>query len=151
MATETNHIECANRTQQTIRHLLSDLATHSPWIATAAFYKALHIVEAVFSNDRAIQHTSNHGERDEAIKTTRKYHHLYRHYTPLYWASQNARYLLKCENFDDYMPLDDVPRKLLKHHLLQLEKSARKFLSSPELLVGIETAFGGPSPSGAAT
>lgn len=52
MPTEAQHIASANRTQKTIEHLLADVATHSPWIATAAFYKALHIVEAVLVKER---------------------------------------------------------------------------------------------------
>jgi len=48
MATESVHIAVANRTQKTIVRLLKDLTDSSPWIAITAFYKALHVVEAVF-------------------------------------------------------------------------------------------------------
>jgi hypothetical protein len=140
MANESDHIECANRTQKTIAHLLSDRATHSPWIATLAFYKAVHIVEAVFSNDRSIVHTSSHSDRENALKRTRKYENIYRNYAPLYRASQNARYLSGCANFDELLSPDEVVDKLLKHHLRQIENSARKILQSPSALVGIETA-----------
>lgn len=141
MANETDHIDCANRTQKTLAHLLSDKAVHSPWIATLAFYKAVHIVEAVFFNDRSIVHTSHHSDRELALKRTRKYEHIYRNYGPLYRGSQNARYLSGCRNFDDYLSPDEVIEILLKNHLKQIENSARKFLREPGELVGVETLF----------
>jgi hypothetical protein len=130
MAKEHDHIECANRTQKTIGHLLtSDKVTNSPWVATAAFYKAVHVVEAVFSNDNAIGHTSDHDRREQALKSARKYEHIYQNYSVLKRASTNARYLSECRVFDDYMTPDGVVATLLKHHLHQLEKSAKKCLS----------------------
>jgi hypothetical protein len=77
MASERDHIACANRTQKTIGHLLQDCATHSPWIATTAFYKALHVVEAVFANDSTVGHTPDHDQREQTLKRTRKYAHIY--------------------------------------------------------------------------
>lgn len=144
MATESDHIACANRTQQTIVHLLADPATHSPWIATAAFYKAVHVVEAVFANDKSVAHTSNHGEREQALKRQRKYDHICRNFLPLCRASTNARYLLSCRCFDDYLRPEDVIAVLLKHHLHQVEKSALNFLGKPAELVSILAAFGPP-------
>ncbi len=129
MASEHDHIECANRTQQTIGHLLKDKQVHSPWIATAAFYKAVHIVEAVFSNDSAVGHTSDHDSRELALKSARKYQNIYRNYSVLKRASTNARYLSQCRAFDEYMSPDVVVATLLKHHLHQVETSAKKHLS----------------------
>lgn len=130
MAKEHDHIECANRTQRTIGHLLTDKATNSPWIATAAFYKAVHVAEAVFSNDSAIGHTSDHDQREQALKSARMYEHIYKNYSPLKRASTNARYLSECKVFDDYMSPDTVVATLLKHHLHQVELSAKKYLSA---------------------
>lgn len=130
MAKERDHIECANRTQKTIGHLLtSDKAANSPWIATAAFYKAVHIVEAAYSNDSAIGHTSDHERREQALKSARKYEHIYESYSILKRASTNARYLSECRVFDDYMTPDVVVATLLRHHLHQVEKSAKRFLT----------------------
>ena len=129
MASETAHLECANRTHKTIEHLLADLQTHSPWIATAALYKALHVVEAAFANDKSIQHTSNHDERGHKLKKVRKYEHVARHYFPLFRASQIARYLTDHDTFDAYMTPQQVKDKLLKHYLHQVEESCSKFLS----------------------
>ena len=134
MASENEHLECANRTHKTIEHLLADKNAHSPWVAIAAFYKALHIVEAVFANDRSVRNTSNHDEREHALKSARKYQHIYEHYSPLKRASLNARYLSEVSQFDCYLSPDDVVAKLLKHHLHQLEKSAGKFLTNAALL-----------------
>jgi hypothetical protein len=141
MATESDHIACANRTQKTIAHLLADPAVHSPWIATAAFYKALHVVEAVFFNDRQIGHCSDHSDREYQLKRHRRYEHLSQHYLPLARAATVARYLVAVDCFDTYLEPAKVVEKLLKHHLRQVESSARGFLKAPASLVGIETAF----------
>lgn len=130
MAKEQDHLACANRTQKTIGYLLQDTATNSPWIATAAFYKAIHIVEAVFFNDSAILHTSDHDRREQALKSARKYEHIYKNYAVLKRASTNARYLSQGKTFDDYMSPERVVDVLLKHHLHQIEMSAKRHLSS---------------------
>ena len=141
MSSETAHIDAANRTQRTISHLLTDRDSHSPWIATAALYKALHIVEAVFANDRAVLHTANHDDRAHQLKTIRKYENIAKCYLPLFRASMNARYLTSHDNFDDFMSPATVESQLLKHYLHQVEKSAKKFLSQPDRLDTIDQAF----------
>lgn len=130
MANEQDHLACANRTQKTIGCLLQDTAVNSPWIATASFYKAVHIVEAVFFNDSAIRHTSDHDRRDHALKSARKYEHIYKNYAVLKRASTNARYLSQGKTFDDYMNPQQVVDVLLKHHLHQVEVSAKRHLST---------------------
>jgi sulfur carrier protein ThiS len=142
MATEVEHIECANRTQLTIAHLLQDIGIHSPWIAVAAFYKAVHIVEAVFSSDKDIGHTSNHDQREQCLKGQRRYEKIFRHYSPLKRAAVNARYLSGCACFDDYLAPQQVVDKLLKHELHQIEQSAvNKLLKHPDSLDRILTLF----------
>jgi hypothetical protein len=141
MATENDHLACANRTQQTIKHLLVQPDVHSPWIATAAFYKALHIVEAVFSNDKTIGHSSDHGDRENQLKRQRKYEHICKNYLPLARASTVARYLVSVKCFDLYIDHDKVITRLLKHHLKQVETSAQGFLKNPAELIVIDTAF----------
>ena len=93
MACESVHIQVANRNQGTINHLCEDRKEHSTWIVTVAFYKALHIVEAVFASDSSIRHTSDHATRFVKLRTTRKYEHIYRRYSKLSRASNVARYL----------------------------------------------------------
>ena len=141
MASEADHIACANRTQKTISHLLQDIATHSPWLAITAFYKAIHIVEAVFANNRKIGHASTHDEREKFLKDDRRYEKIYRHYSPLKRAALNARYLTDCTVFDNYLSPQEVVEKLLKHELHQVEESAAKFLKQPEKLERISTLF----------
>ncbi len=134
MAAEAKHIASANRTQLTISHLLEKRDQNSPWVATTAFYKALHIVEAVFDNDRNIGHSSDHHCRENSLKRTRKYDHIARHYLPLSRASIVARYLLGDDVFESYLPPEAVVSKLLHHHLRQIEKAAKRFLREPDKL-----------------
>jgi hypothetical protein len=123
---------------------LVDVDTHSPWLATAAFYKALHIVEAVFSNDRAIRHTNDQDEREKALKSNRRYEQVYKHYAQLKRASLNARYLPRRESFDSYLRPQQVVDLLLRHHLHQLEESAAKMLRDPSKLDRVVNAFSNP-------
>ncbi|MEQ8787900.1 MAG: hypothetical protein RIC55_16460 [Pirellulaceae bacterium] len=142
MATEAEHIAHANRTQKTIAYLLKDTATHSPWIVAAAFYKALHVIEAAFFNNKQILHTSTHGGRESALKGAKAYSHIYSHYKPLQMTADNARYLTSCDSFDDYLSPQNVESKVLRHYLKRIETSALVFLADPTALVGIDTAFG---------
>lgn len=137
MANEEQHIAAANRTQNTIGHLLPHIDVTSPWVATTAFYKALHIVEAVFSNDRSIGNTADHGSRERKLKSVRKYENIVRNYMPLSRASIVARYLSSHPIFDEYLCPQDVVSQLLLHHLHQVESSAQRFLSNPEELLRI--------------
>jgi len=98
-------------------------------------------VEAVFANDRAVLHTSNHDDRANKLKTIRKYDNIAKNYLPLFRASMIARYLGGHDSFDVYMTPSDVESKLLKHYLHQVEKSSKKFLASPDQLHEIGNAF----------
>jgi hypothetical protein len=148
MGTAAEHIACANRTQKTIAHLLSgDQSVHSPWIAVTAFYKAIQLVEAVFSGDPKVRHTSSHDERDGVMRHNRRYGKIYTHFRELKSAARNARYLSNCADFDDYLPPNEVIDKLLKHHLHQLELSAIKLMANPATAFdSINSAFP-PNPS----
>lgn len=144
MASESAHIAVANRNQSTINHLCSDLTLNSPWIATIGFYKALHVVEAVFSNDPEISNMSDHGTRFEALKKTKRYRHIHKHYSELFRISIVARYLedesTKASVFDEFLDPEEVAPVALFHHLKQIENSARKRLSNPESLVSVDVA-----------
>lgn len=137
MPTEDQHIACASRTQKTIQHLMQDLDTHSPWIATAAFYKALHVVEAVFAKERG-HHSCDHGGRRGLLERTRRYDHIARHYLILERAARNARYLPPGGVFDLWLSPQKVVDQLLNHALRQIEESASKMLTKPHelLMVG---------------
>jgi hypothetical protein len=48
MPTMAEHIELANRNQAVLDYLLKDIALCAETIAVTAFYKSLHVMEAVF-------------------------------------------------------------------------------------------------------
>ena len=95
-------------------------------------------MEAVFANNRKILHTSDHGERSKKLKSERKYMKIVEHYLPLERAGWNARYLAEHGSFDNYMSPQEVIDDLLKHHIVQLERAAKKLLKPPDGLDGIE-------------
>ncbi len=78
MSAEAEHIRLANRNQATLDYLLLDVSKCSEWIAVIAFYKSLHVVEAVFAREPLPCHLHNHHERLGRLKTTRAYSPLTR-------------------------------------------------------------------------
>jgi hypothetical protein len=134
MPDETVHILLAKHNQDLINHLLPNKSDFHDWITIAAFYKALHIVEAVFYNNNEIRHGHNHENRESFLKTNNKYRKIYMHYRPLWAAATIARYLEgpridTVNNFSDYLSPEEVVTQMLNNHLQQIEKSAKKFLS----------------------
>lgn len=136
MPSEITHIQQAVRNQIAIDQLLgANGRIESPeWVATIAFYKALHIVEAVFSRDKAIAHRQTHERRLAILKQTRKYENICKHYEHLWRASLVARYLrvddgpaIKC--FTDYLTVEQVRSEILGHRLRQVQRSAMRFLT----------------------
>ena len=138
MASEADHLAAANLNQKTLAHLCQDVSVHGPWVAVVAFYKALHIVEAVFANDPDIRHCSDHGSREWALKRKSSYQHIYKQYAPLSRAATIARYLhhsgTDYHSFFDYLDATKIERELLFYRLHELEKSALKFLTAPDQL-----------------
>jgi len=135
MANEEAHVRLALRNQATIDHLRTDAPKYSEWITTVAFYKALHIVEAVFFRNGG-NHGTDHEDRARRLKEAR-YSHIWKHYRPLWAASTVARYLQDTiqrsgsfNSFAEYMPAGDVDRLILNHYLHQVQQSARNFLST---------------------
>ncbi len=63
MPSTQEHLAIAGRNRTTLEYLLKDPAPHAEWIATVAFYTALHHVEAVFFNDTQ-SHGHNHENRE---------------------------------------------------------------------------------------
>ena len=126
------HLAMAKRNQVLIDKLISDGNSHPEWVAVIAFYKALHIVDAVLFATHPDKHGGDHKQRMRILKTTNKYNAIFRYYRPLYSASTVGRYLehdsaeYKC--FADYMSASDVVSILLNHNLRQLEKSAANFI-----------------------
>ena len=100
-----------------------------------AFYKALHLVEAVFANDPDIKHCTDHGTRERALKKKPKYEHINKQYAPLSRAATIARYLhhggKDYHSFFDFLDATKIESELLYYRLHELEKSAAKFLKTP--------------------
>ena len=142
MPSKQAHVAAAKRNQATIDYLLASSDEHLPWVVTVAFYKALHIVEAVFAADKRspVPHTDDHKIRNRVLKTTNRYQQLWRMYRPLWEASLVARYLRIDDNapaytdFSQYMSRIDVEKRILGHYLVQLEASAARLLGEPKLL-----------------
>ncbi len=105
------------------------------WLATVAFYEALHLVEAIFATQLSkTPHGGNHERREQILKRNSKFKKIYTHYRKLWNASIVARYLTvpgkgSGITFCNYMSLQDVCSILIGHELHQLRKSAKKFLS----------------------
>jgi len=134
MPSEQARVELAVRNQAALDHLASDPEKYCEWIATIAFYKALQVVEAVFTHDPDQQHGDNHGRRHGILKGKKCYSHIWKYYRPLWSASAIARYLRAPEgphfsSFSQYMAPDQVYPLLVGHYLHQVQMSARQFLS----------------------
>ena len=52
MPSSEAHVRAALNNQATIDYLLAGGVVHAPWVVTVAFYKALHVVEAVLARQR---------------------------------------------------------------------------------------------------
>jgi hypothetical protein len=141
MSLDTQHIALANRNQSVLEYLLQDVGRCTEWVATVAFYKALHLVEAVFANDPEIRHTYKHEARLDALKMYRRYQGVHRPFRVLWAASTVARYLVDQSQppnaaraytcFSDYLPADEIQAKLLDHFLVPFEHQAVQLLSEP--------------------
>jgi hypothetical protein len=138
MPNELDHIKAANHNQEVIEALLPRLNDFADWITIIAFYKALHIVEAVFATGKepSMRHGIDHNMRAQILKTTNKYKHIWANYRPLYNASMVARYLEdpSC-NFNVYLTPQQVRNSILNDHLHRIENSAKKFLTQFDRLV----------------
>lgn len=144
MARELDHIALANRNHEALQHLLENAGRFPEWITTIAFYKAVQLVEASFSHTD-VGNSSSHSDRLRTLKQEKTYHHVYKHYRPLWSASTIARYLQDHENsrgyrcFADYMKADQVVTQLVNHRLKQIEHSiTRSRLLSAEAVRALE-------------
>ncbi len=161
MASETNHIALANRNHATLLHLMREPDQHPEWIATVAFYKAVHVAEAAFATNGSIHSTSHH-QRLLTLKMSR-FSPMFRDYRVLLSASRIARYLEdggdtgvdgrsfinpplgRFTTFTDWMPADDVVPHLVYGRLFRLEQAAIP-LFSPEGRSALEKIT--PPPAG---
>jgi hypothetical protein len=86
MAKPEEHQKQADHNQRFLESI--DTGTFPDWVATVAFYKAVHLVEKMF---RARGHNSgSHTRRNNVLK--RQYLPIWREYKTLYSFSRLARY-----------------------------------------------------------
>ncbi|MEQ1891016.1 MAG: hypothetical protein ABL998_00600 [Planctomycetota bacterium] len=152
MAKASDHIQLANRNQEALAFLLEADSRFPEWVTTVAFYKAVHVVEAVFvAND--LDASTEHKDRLRKLKSDRRFGKIYEHFRPLFNASLIARYLIDPEGrsktyrtFSDYLPADKVSAEMVRHRLHQVEESAVKFLGAdgPRLVRAVTP----PAPPG---
>ena len=121
------YLAAAQRDQKVIDRLLEGPTDFSEWITTIAFYKALHLVEALFAHDGA-WHEKSHVSRELLLKATTRYSHIYEHYRSLWNASMVARYLQGESIFSNYLSLEEVRSELLNHRLKKIEKSVSNLM-----------------------
>jgi len=139
---EQAHVEVAQANQTTLEYLLCNVAAHSPWVATVAFYKALHVAEAVFAGNLEIGHCADHETRNRTLKV--KYQDMWRHYRCLWSLSRLARYLAdgqkQITSFYSYMRPESV-KEVAVAHLKGVQRTAAEHLSAESL-----QALGLPPP-----
>ena len=133
MPDRKSHLNLAEKNQKTIDYLLEKLDEFPEWIATVSFYKALHLVEALFSQNSKV-HSQSHDSRLQHLKKTPRYSNIYKHYRPLYTASMVARYMENKTkgsffNFTDFLTPKKVKSELIDHRLRKIEQSVTKLLA----------------------
>ena len=123
------------KNQAALQELLGT-GRHPEWVATIAFYKAVHLVEAVLACDRS--HSNSHKDRADRIKRNRHLNSIFSSYRMLMTASMVARYLSDndgkddaCyEQFEDFIPLKEVETQLVNRYLAHIENVVQKVLQS---------------------
>jgi hypothetical protein len=112
--------------------LIPVLNQHPDWVVTVAFYTALHMVEAMFFEDLATQHTSLHIDRNKELQTHR-YSHIWYDYRPLYSISRLARYLephpgkyITC--FAAHCPPSKIVTRFIDGHLANVKSKCEHII-----------------------
>jgi len=104
---------------------------HIDWVATQVFYSALHVVEATIFEDQAVtdRHFTSHENRNNFLKSTRRYQKVYTHYKALFTDSLVARYMEddQCD-FLQYLSLTEIIEQSIGHHLKQIGASCDRLV-----------------------
>ena len=104
------------------RDLLPELDPAYPdWIVTVAFYAALHAVGVLFAHDGVTAET--HDARNSILRQVRRYEQVQRHYLPLYFNSQAARY---SADPTKWIPAVDLQKQIIQGRLYPIERSVQK-------------------------
>lgn len=116
MATEDAHLEKAQTNQAFLETIPDEF---SDWLAIVAFYKAVHLVEAVFARQGVPSH--NHAQRNRRLK--RRYPEIWKNFRPLYNASTLLRYT------DRRMDAKQIRKELIENRLKTVEVLVHRELS----------------------
>ncbi|MEW6579651.1 MAG: hypothetical protein AB1435_10705 [Chloroflexota bacterium] len=131
MADLISHIEQARHNEKCANYLLENAPEFRDWAITAAFYAAVHLVEACFTSQGDIGHTETALERRAKDEEKHRYrarkvkelaHGAYDSYRGLYEASSNVRYLTKPIEYYD----EEAARKFVRKHLFNVRTELEK-------------------------
>ncbi len=140
MADLISHVDQAKHNEECANFLLNKAPEFRDWAVTAAFYAAVHCVEACFSSRSDIGHTEtapDRGKTQEHVYRLKKVRTLagsraFRSYQKLFNASLDVRYLTKSSGGRltavDYYD-DAAVRSLVQ-------------VTLPEVRIELERAFG---------
>lgn len=137
MASEIDHVVLANKNHDCLLQLAGNPVAFPEWVTTVAFYKAVHVVEAVFANELRY-HSTSHDSRQRRLKTEPKLKAIFTDFQALMTASRIARYLeassgkmtTRFKTFTDAIPVPDVMDQLVYKRLYRVEQFLLPFLSS---------------------
>jgi len=128
------HLRLAQKNRDLLDRLLPEISQFSEWITTIAFYRAIHLVEAMFAIE-GIHHFTHEQRESRMGQNPRKYGMLYRNYHILSTASKHARYLGtsvrdSVTSFDAYISFTRVKRELIETNLLAVETMITGFITT---------------------
>ena len=117
MASETAHLAKADSNQSFLETIGDE---YPDWLAVVAFYKAVHLVEALFA--RQGTQSKNHTDRNRRLKK----HHpaIWKAFIPLFNASKLLRYT------DYKMSAHKVRQELIGTRLAKVEGLVREILGA---------------------
>jgi len=110
MGTAAQHLKKA---EHNVRFLLTISDDYADWLATAAFYAAVHYLEAMFAEQGI--HSRDHEGRKAFVR--RNYPSLKKAYNALYNAALDSRY----ESEEHSLPAGEVRQELIARRLRHIQ------------------------------
>ncbi len=132
MPSSAEHKDKADRNRSFLATLKG---TGTPeWVAVAAFYTALHLVERLAACDSI--HNDKHQDRLHYLKKHRKHRTIHAHFSALFDASLIARYGT-VNQFNKAFPGDTVEQVLVNQCLAAIETHVTTDFQPPTGATGI--------------